>query len=116
MSPYPPAHAQPVQGADERLRRSLQDALARSDGDGLDDLQRRVMAQWKVSVAAASPVVNGPVAALRLNGWSRPLRWGVAALALAAALGWQLGRVHSDRSLRDLLEPDVLSMMVPGGL
>lgn len=116
MNQYPPTQAVPGPGADERLRECLQDALSRSDGEGLQALQDRVMAQWKTTVAAAAPVVHGPAVALPMNSRFGPLRWGIVALALVTALAWQWGRMQADRSLRDLIEPDVLSMMLPAEL
>ncbi len=116
MNHHPSTQAGPEQGADERLRARLQDALSRSDSVGVQALQDRVMAQWRTTVYAAAPTVNGPAAALRLRSRSRSLRWGIVALALVTALAWQWGRMRADGSLRDLIEPDVLSMMLPGEL
>lgn len=116
MKQYPSTAARPGQGTDEHLRERLQDALSRADGEDLQVLQDRVMAQWRATVGAATPVVQGPALALRLNSQSRSLRWGVVALALVTALVWQWGRMRADGSVRDLIEPDVLSMMLPGEL
>ena len=116
MNQYPSTRAEPEQGSDEQLRQRLQDALSRPERDGLQALQDRVLAQWKTAVATTTPVVNGPVAALGLHNRPRSLRWAGAVLALLLVIGWQWGRNHADGSLRDLMEPDVLSMMVLGEL
>ena len=103
-------------GTDAQLRKTLQDALAQSPGDGLNDLQARVMAQWTLRTATKEPVVAGTGGILQLGLHSLRVQVVLLTLVLAAVLGWQSLRNHSDNSLDDLLEPDVLALMALGEL
>ncbi len=106
----------PTRGTDAQLRQTLQASLAQSPGDGLDDLQARVMAQWTLRTAAAEPVVGGIGGILQLGLHSVRVQVVLLTLVMGMVLGWQSLRSHSDTSLDDLLEPDVLALMALGEL
>jgi len=102
--------------SDAQLRQSLQESLAQSPTDGLNDLQARVMAQWTLRTAAVDPVVGGTGGILQLGLHSVRVQVVLLALVMGVVLGWQSLRNHSDTSLDDLLEPDVLALMALGEL
>lgn len=106
----------PTRGTDAQLRQTLQESLAQSQADGLNDLQARVMAQWTLRSAAADPVVGGTGGILQLGLHSVRVQVVLLALVMVAVLGWQSLRNHADTSLDDLLEPDVLALMALGEL
>jgi len=106
----------PTRGTDAQLRQTLQASLAQSPADGLNDLQARVMAQWTLRAATVDPVVGGGGGILQLGLHSMRVQVVVLALVMVAVLGWQSLRNHSDTSLDDLLEPDVLALMALGEL
>jgi len=107
----------PTRGTDAQLRQTLQESLAQSPADGLNDLQARVMAQWTLRTAAtADPVVGGGGGVLQLGLHSVRVQVVVLALVMVAVLGWQSLHNHADTSLDDLLEPDVLALMALGEL
>lgn len=102
--------------SDAQLRQRLQESLAQSPADGLNDLQARVMAQWTLRVATAEPVVGGIGGILQLGLHSVRVQVVLLALLMAAVLGWQAVHNRADTSMDDLLEPDVLALMALGEL
>lgn len=105
--------------SDAQLRQRLQESLAQSPADGLNDLQARVMAQWTLRVATAEPVVGGIGGIggiLQLGLHSVRVQVVLLALLMAAVLGWQAVHNRADNSMDDLLEPDVLALMALGEL
>ena len=106
----------PAHGADAQLRQTLQESLAQSPVDGLNDLQARVMAQWTLRTAAMDPVMGGAGGTLQLGLHSVRVQVVLLALVMVAVLGWQSLRSHADTSVDDLLEPDVLALMALGEL
>ena len=120
MNPDTPSgmHDQPAQArnSDVQLRQTLQGALVQSAGGGMDDLQARVMSQWALRTTDATPLAGGAGVVLQVGLHSLRVQVVVLALVMAAMLGWQALRNHSDTSLDDLLEPDVLSLMALGEL
>lgn len=102
--------------SDAQLRQTLQASLAQTPADGLNDLQARVMAQWTLRTATAEPVVGGAGGILQLGLHSVRVQVVLLALVMGLVLGWQSLRGHSDTSLDDLLEPDVLALMALGEL
>lgn len=101
---------------DAQLRQTLQDALSQSPGDGLHDLQARVMAQWTLRTATAGPVAGGAGGVMHLGLNSLRVQVVLLTLVMVAVLGWQALHNRADTSLDDLLEPDVLSLMALGEL
>jgi hypothetical protein len=102
--------------SDAQLRQTLQETLAQSPADGLNDLQARVMAQWTLRTATADPVAGGIGGILHLGLHSVRVQVVLLALLMAAVLGWQAVHNRADTSLDDLLEPDVLALMALGEL
>ena len=84
MNQYDSSHADTPRSADQQLRASMLAALSRSEADGLDALQSRVLLQWRMRHAATQIETAGPVASLRA-GWSSH-RLAVSLLALSLAL------------------------------
>jgi hypothetical protein len=106
----------PTPGTDAQLRQALRASLGQSPADGLNDLQARVMAQWTLRTATAEPVAGGTGGVLQLGLHSVRVQVVLLALVMGVVLGWQSLRNHSDTSLDDLLEPDVLALMALGEL
>ena len=105
-----------ARGTDALLRKTLRDALAQTPGDGLNDLQARVMAQWTLRTVTAEPVAGGVGGVLQLGLQSLRVQAVLLALVMVAVLGWQALHNRADTSMDDLLEPDVLALMALGEL
>lgn len=116
MSQDQSSHHRPQDEADAGLRVALRSALAQDDGTRLQALEDRVLAQWELRAAAARHVGVGPVGVLGGAWQSKPFRWGLVAVVIAAALGAQALRMAVAPPLDDLLEPDVLSLVAFGEL
>ena len=101
----------PDTAADLALRTAMRRSLADSPAQGLDDLQAKVIAQWRQRVQVE------PVTALGTSaGWhALPRAWGLAALALAAA-ALLLMNTAPDPAMDELMQPDVLSLISLGEL
>lgn len=100
---------------DLALRKRLQAALAQSPREGDDeDLQARVMAQWRQSRSPSQVVASGGPAATLQAAWRQQPRVWIGALVLL--LGLWLLRPAPDPALEELLQPDVLTLISNGEL
>ena len=102
--------------ADAALRRAMQGALAQSDGNGLEDLQSHVLAQWEMRSIPALATGEGAGSTLRWGFTRRDFQLFAAGLVVLVAMGLQVLHMQSDAPIDDLLEPDVLSLMAMGEL
>ena len=104
--------------SDDRLKRSLRDALARSPGEDLAELEARAIAQWQQRTAAAQPVVHtGPLAILQAGWRGHPRVWSGTLMALVlATLLWLKPWAPAEPGIDELMQPDVLSLITMGEL
>jgi hypothetical protein len=101
----------PDTAADHALRSSMRRSLAQSPAHGLDDLQAKAIAQWRLHARVEPVVALGSSA-----GWQAPPRaWARAALALAAA-ALLLMNTAPDPAMDELMQPDLLSLISLGEL
>jgi hypothetical protein len=102
-------------GRDEALRDHLKTALTQGTDDGADELQARVMAQWRQAHPVGRVVASsGPAGALQAAWREHPLLWSGAVAALL--LGMWLLRPAQDPVLEELMQPDVLTLISAGEL
>jgi hypothetical protein len=102
-------------GRDEALKGLLKHTLAHSPDDDSDELQERVLAQWRQARPQTVVVTStGPVASLQAAWRQHPLLWTGALVALAMVL-WML-RPAQDPALEELMQPDVLTLISAGEL
>ena len=109
--------AQPPEG-DRDLRAALRASLPHGPDPGLEPLQARVLAQWRMRSAPAGQALSlgGGVMGL-LRGFGHGPRLRVAAgLVLAVAIAGSVYLQRGDPALDELLEPDVLSLIMIGEL
>lgn len=102
---------------DQALRTQLRASLQPSASHDADDLQERVLAQWRQRHPAAAPELAGSHGATVRGGHAgHGARWWLAGslvLVVALALVW-LNR--PDPVLEELSQPDVLSQIGLGEL
>lgn len=112
--PHTPPPAPPD---DSRLRQRLRETLAHTPADGLEALESRALAQWRMRTAQGQCLRAGPLAALQAGWRHHPLAWSgtLLALGLAAVLllkPW----APPDPTLDELMQPDLLSLIAIGEL
>lgn len=102
--------------ADDALRAAMQRVNAQAAPTELTALQDRVLAQWAQRDTPATLLGTGPLGVLNLGSTTRRMQWGLLAAIIVAAVGMHLASSHTDPTLEELLEPDVLSLIAMGEL
>lgn len=115
-TPKPPA-TPPAPPDDLGLRQRLRETLAHAPADGLEALESRALAQWRMRTAQGQSLPAGPLAALQAGWRHHPIAWSgtLLALGLAAVLLLRLW-APPDPALDELMQPDVLSLIAVGEL
>lgn len=102
---------------DAALRHALRASVTAST-HAPDGLQERVLAQWRLRYAETEMQLASDVpGAVAHAGWfSRRVQWRVLAGVVVLVVVAQLMHHQSQKSMDDLLEADVLSLIAVGEL
>jgi hypothetical protein len=109
-----PSSPDKVQG--EALRERLREALAQTPTSDDQDLEARILEQWRQRTAAQAIRSQGPLAVLQVRWRQHPALWSSTLLALGLALVLLKPWAVTDPTLDELMQLDVLSLMSAGQL